>query len=78
MCLTDNSLHNLPAGDVVDALLKEWQTGMVEGHTDGHGAFTFVGFLGEYEVSVNYGNKTTSSTLSLCGGDETKHWNIQL
>lgn len=78
MCLTDNSLHNLPAGDVVDALLKEWQTGVVEGQTDDHGVFNFVGFLGEYEVSINYGNKTTSSTLSLCGGDETKHWNIQL
>ncbi|KAH6787977.1 Glycosyl hydrolase family 10 protein [Perilla frutescens var. hirtella] len=78
MCLTDNSLHNLPAGDVVDALLKEWQTGVVEGETDAHGAFNFVGFFGEYNVTVNYGNRTTNSTLSLCRGYETKHWNIQL
>lgn len=78
MCLTDNSFRNLPAGDVLDSLLIEWQTGVVEGETDGHGTFDFVGFLGEHEVSVSYGNRTTKSTLSLSRGDETKHWNIQL
>ncbi|GMN48706.1 hypothetical protein TIFTF001_017874 [Ficus carica] len=26
MCLTDNNFQNLPAGDVVDKLLKEWKT----------------------------------------------------
>ncbi|KAK4477219.1 hypothetical protein RD792_016433 [Penstemon davidsonii] len=46
MCLTDNNFNNLPAGDVVDSLLKEWQTAAVEGETDDHGAFTFNGFLG--------------------------------
>ncbi|BBH09794.1 Glycosyl hydrolase family 10 protein, partial [Prunus dulcis] len=40
MCLTDNNLQNLPAGDV---------------------------------VSVKYGNKTSSSTFSLCQGEETRH-----
>ncbi|KAI3446243.1 hypothetical protein Pfo_002908 [Paulownia fortunei] len=78
MCLTDNHFHNLPAGDVVDSLLKEWQTGVVEGQTDDHGAFNFSGFLGEYKVTVNYRNRTTNSTFSLCRGDETKHWNIHL
>ena len=78
MCLTDNNFHNLPAGDVVDKLLKEWQTAAVEGHTDDHGSFSFYGFLGEYKVTVNYGNITANSTFSLCGGDETRHFSIQL
>ncbi|WMV38631.1 hypothetical protein MTR67_032016 [Solanum verrucosum] len=30
MCLTDTNFHNLPAGDIVDNLLKEWQTGVVQ------------------------------------------------
>ncbi|KAM7479429.1 hypothetical protein LguiA_027642 [Lonicera macranthoides] len=78
MCLTDNNFHNLPAGDVVDKLLKEWQTGAIEGHTDDHGSFSFYGFLGEYKITVNYGNTTANSTFSLCGGDETRHFSIQL
>ncbi|XP_057769270.1 endo-1,4-beta-xylanase 5-like [Salvia miltiorrhiza] len=78
MCLTDNALRNLPAGDVVDALLREWRTATIGGETDDHGAFAFVGFLGEYEVRVSYGNRTTNSTLSLSRGRETKHQNIQL
>lgn len=78
MCLTDNTFRNLPAGDVVDSLLKEWQTGVVKGETDNHGAFNFVGFHGEYDVSVEYGNRTAKITLSLSQGDETKHRNIQL
>ncbi|XP_059654003.1 endo-1,4-beta-xylanase 5-like isoform X2 [Cornus florida] len=78
MCLTDNEFRNLPAGDVVDKLLKEWQTGVLEGHTDEHGAYSFSGFLGEYKVTVDYGNRTANSTFSLCRADETRHFNIQL
>ena len=78
MCLTDNNLQNLPAGDVVDRLLKEWQTGEVTGHTDAHGSYSFYGFLGEYKVSVKYGNRTANSTFSLCRGDETRHVTIRL
>ncbi|KAK4562296.1 hypothetical protein RGQ29_004964 [Quercus rubra] len=78
MCLTDNNFQNLPAGDVVDKLLKEWQTGEVQGQTDEHGSYSFYGFLGEYKVSVKYSNRGVNSTFSLCGGDETKHYNIQL
>ncbi|XP_027112047.1 endo-1,4-beta-xylanase 5-like [Coffea arabica] len=78
MCLTDNNFRNLPAGDVVDNLLKEWQTGAVEGQTDDHGSFSFYGFFGEYKVTVCYGNRTVTSTFSLCQGDETRHLNIQL
>ncbi|XP_059654001.1 endo-1,4-beta-xylanase 5-like [Cornus florida] len=78
MCLTDNEFRNLPAGDVVDNLLKEWQTGVLEGHTDEHGSYSFSGFLGEYKVAVEYGNRIANSTFSLCRSDETRHFNIQM
>uniref|UniRef100_A0A2N9HCS1 GH10 domain-containing protein n=1 Tax=Fagus sylvatica TaxID=28930 RepID=A0A2N9HCS1_FAGSY len=77
MCLTDSNFQNLPAGDVVDKLLKELQTGVVEGQTDDHGSYSFYGFLGEYQVSVTYGNRRANSTFSLSRGDETRHYNIQ-
>lgn len=78
MCLTDNNLNNLPAGDVVDNLLKEWQTQTLEGQTDEFGSYSFMGFLGEYKVSVEYGNRTATSTFSLNRGEETRHFRIQL
>uniref|UniRef100_A0A7N2N0K6 GH10 domain-containing protein n=1 Tax=Quercus lobata TaxID=97700 RepID=A0A7N2N0K6_QUELO len=78
MCLTDNNFQNLPAGDTVDKLLKEWQTGEVQGQTNEHGSYSFYGFLGEYKMNVKYNNRRVNSTFSLCGGDETKHYNIPL
>ncbi|KAJ4962579.1 hypothetical protein NE237_022518 [Protea cynaroides] len=78
MCLTDNEFHNLPAGDVVDKLLQEWQTREREGHTDEHGSYSFYGFLGEYKAYASYGDKSFSTTFSLSRGHETKHFSIQL
>ncbi|XP_051146893.1 endo-1,4-beta-xylanase 5-like [Andrographis paniculata] len=78
MCLTDNNFHNLPAGDVVDSLLKEWRTGTLERGTDEHGVVYFSGYLGEHRVTASYANRTTISTFSLSPDDETKHWNIHL
>ncbi|MQL85530.1 hypothetical protein Taro_018056 [Colocasia esculenta] len=78
MCLTDTNLRNLPAGDVVDGLLHEWETKEVAGWTDDHGTYSFEAFLGEYKVRVAYGNKSAESTLSLPRGEETRHLNIQL
>lgn len=78
MCLTDNDFNNFPTGNVVDKLLKEWQTGPEQGQTDEHGAYSFYGFLGEYQVTVTCGNRSVSSTFSLSKSDETKHFNIQL
>ncbi|KAF6164002.1 hypothetical protein GIB67_028706 [Kingdonia uniflora] len=78
MCLTDNDLRNLPAGDVVDKLLQEWKTGTRDGQSDEYGLYSFRGFLGEYSVSARYGNRSFNSTFSLCNGDETKHFYIQL
>lgn len=72
MCLTDNEFQNLPTGDAVDKLLKEWQTGMLEGQTDDHGSFIFDGFLGEYEVTLKYGKMIVNSTFSLSKGGDTR------
>lgn len=78
MCLTDDNFLNLPAGDVVDRLLKEWQTRVAGGETDDHGTYNFDGFLGEYKIGVSFGNHSAETTMSLCKGDETKHLNVQL
>ncbi|KAK6916707.1 Glycoside hydrolase family 10 domain, partial [Dillenia turbinata] len=78
MCLTDNNFRNLPAGDVVDKLLKEWQTGEMKNTTDNHGSYTFFGFLGEYTVNVQYQNRSAKSTFYLCSGDETEHFTINV
>lgn len=78
MCLTNDNFKNLPAGDTVDRLLKEWQTGILQGQTDEHGSYSFFGFLGEYEVTAAYSNKMINSTFSLTQGKETKHFNMQL
>ncbi|XXG86171.1 hypothetical protein AAC387_Pa11g1115 [Persea americana] len=78
MCLTDNNFHNLPAGDVVDKLLREWRTGVLRGKTDAHGSYTFDGFLGEYKVHVKHRNKFVRTTLFLQQGYETGHFYIQL
>eukprot|EP00268_Persea_americana_P009600 TRINITY_DN13840_c0_g1_i8.p1 TRINITY_DN13840_c0_g1~~TRINITY_DN13840_c0_g1_i8.p1 ORF type:complete len:518 (+),score=65.38 TRINITY_DN13840_c0_g1_i8:363-1916(+) len=78
MCLTDYNLNNLPAGTIVDNLLQEWETRVVNGQTDDHGSYIFDGFLGEYNVSVKYGNESVRTTLSLCQSDETKEFYIHL
>ncbi|XP_073045968.1 endo-1,4-beta-xylanase 5-like isoform X2 [Primulina eburnea] len=78
MCLTDDEFNNLPAGDTVDRLLREWQSGVAVGETDEYGAHSFLGFLGEYKVTAKFGNVTVTSTFSLSRGKETKHFNIQL
>lgn len=78
MCLTDYNLNNLPAGTIVDNLLQEWETRVVNGQTDDHGSYIFDGFLGEYNVSVTYGNESVRTTLSLSQSDETKEFYIHL
>lgn len=78
MCLTDGSFKNLPTGDVVDRLLREWQMKEIKGTSDDHGSFNFTGFLGEYKVTVTDGNMSTTATFSLDRSDETKHINIQM
>ncbi|XP_031117683.1 endo-1,4-beta-xylanase 5-like [Ipomoea triloba] len=45
MCLTDLQFNNTVVGDVVDKLLKEWQTGTLTGVTNNQGSFEFSGFF---------------------------------
>ncbi|CAN0846050.1 Endo-1,4-beta-xylanase 5, partial [Linum grandiflorum] len=78
MCLTDNDMNNLPAGDTVDKLLKEWSTGEVNGSSDEQGSYSFYGYLGEYSVKVEYGGRVVNSTLALSKGDETKQFSIRV
>ncbi|KAL9686074.1 hypothetical protein QQ045_023529 [Rhodiola kirilowii] len=80
MCLTDQNFRNLPTGDVVDKLLAEWETGLVEGITDDHGTYSFFGFLGEHRVTVHYANVTKSSSFALDRGGphEARHIHIVL
>ncbi|KAI4968142.1 hypothetical protein ZWY2020_005254 [Hordeum vulgare] len=78
MCLTDGNFTNLPAGDVVDRLLGEWQTREVLGATNDRGSFNFSAFLGEYKLSVTYLNSSAEGTFSLARSDDTKHITIRL
>ncbi|KQJ81981.1 uncharacterized protein LOC100828464 [Brachypodium distachyon] len=78
MCLTDRNMSNLPAGDVVDKLLGEWQTREVLGATNDRGSFNFSAFLGEYKLYVAYLNSSAEGTFSLARSDDTKHISIRL
>lgn len=77
-CLTDPDLNNLPTGDVVDKLLKEWDTGVLKGQTDEHGSYNFYGFPGEYKLTASYGGKVVDAAFSLRRSHETKHFSVQL
>ncbi|KAJ3684543.1 hypothetical protein LUZ61_013707 [Rhynchospora tenuis] len=78
MCLTDWNMRNLPTGDTVDMLLQEWATNQLTGATDIHGSYSFLGFLGEYKVTVNYADRSTVAFMSLPQGAETRQLNIQV
>lgn len=52
MCLTDNNFENLPTGDVVDKLLREWKTENLKGITNENGVCEHQVFHGDYFVTV--------------------------
>lgn len=52
MCLTDNNFKNLPTGDVVDKLQKQWGSMPLSGRTDSEGFFEASLFHGKYSVKV--------------------------
>ncbi|KMZ72073.1 endo-1,4-beta-xylanase, family GH10 [Zostera marina] len=55
MCLTDNNFRNLPTGDVVDKLIREWRhspISTISVKTDSHGVFETDLFHGEYSLSL--------------------------
>lgn len=66
MCLTDNNFNNLPTGDVVDELLKEWGGGgqVLSGTTGPDGAFEAMLFHGDYEVRVTQPGANSSYVAS--------------
>lgn len=75
MCLTDNNFNNLPTGDVVDKLLKEWGIkGSITATTDANGFFEASLFHGEYEMQISHPSVTNSSLnaqkLSVLAGSE--------
>lgn len=64
MCLTDNNFKNLPTGDVVDKLLKEWGLqGIAEGTADANGFYEASLLHGEYQVQISH-PKLKNSSLS--------------
>ncbi|OWM79162.1 endo-1,4-beta-xylanase 5-like [Punica granatum] len=54
MCLTDNNFKNLPTGNVVDKLLKEWGAAPLSGTTDSEGFVEASLFRGKYQVKINH------------------------
>ncbi|XP_018448450.1 endo-1,4-beta-xylanase 5-like [Raphanus sativus] len=64
MCLTDGNFRNLPTGDVVDKLLREWGglRGQTTGLTDADGFFEASLFHGDYNLDIS--NPLTNSTAS--------------
>ncbi|KAH7518116.1 hypothetical protein FEM48_Zijuj09G0136400 [Ziziphus jujuba var. spinosa] len=78
MCLTDNNFKNLPTGDVVDKLLREWGLEEINGKIDGHGFYKTSLFHGDYQVKVSHptlNNSFLSQSLSVASqvDDESHH-----
>eukprot|EP00253_Pinus_taeda_P030791 PITA_30791 len=66
MCLIDNNFNNLPPGDTVDKLLKEWQSTGISGFTDHEsGTLKFSGFYGEYTVTVKHPHITRTNSFKI-------------
>ncbi|KAK3035720.1 hypothetical protein RJ639_033422, partial [Escallonia herrerae] len=63
MCLTDNDFRNLPTGDVVDNIIKEFSLNKLSGTTDANGYLEASLFHGEYEVTVSHPKMGDSSVL---------------
>ncbi|KAJ7946165.1 endo-1,4-beta-xylanase-like [Quillaja saponaria] len=75
MCLTDNNFNNLPTGDVVDKLAKEWGITKLAGTTDAKGFFEASLFHGDYEVKVTHPtlvNSTLAQSFKVMSTSETK------
>ncbi|RLN38680.1 endo-1,4-beta-xylanase A-like [Panicum miliaceum] len=67
MCLTDNNFRNLPTGDVVDKLIREWQTRAHAGVADADGYYEAELFHGDYKVTVSHpvANATVVQSLTV-------------
>jgi GH35 family endo-1,4-beta-xylanase len=67
MCLTDNSFKNLPTGNVVDKLIREWKTHSHAGVADAEGFYEAELFHGDYNVTISHpaANSTVMQSLSV-------------
>ncbi|CAA0397403.1 unnamed protein product [Arabidopsis thaliana] len=66
MCLTDGNFRNLPTGDVVDMLLREWGglRSQTTGVTDANGFYEASLFHGDYDLNISH--PLTNSSVSQC------------
>ena len=51
MCLTDNNFRNLPTGDVVDKIIREFFGAVVTATTDANGFYETSLVHGDYQLS---------------------------
>lgn len=61
LCLVDNYFRNLPAGYVVDKLLREWGLKKLSGTTDQNGFLEASLFHGDYEMGISHPVKMNHS-----------------
>ncbi|XP_058772211.1 endo-1,4-beta-xylanase 5-like [Vicia villosa] len=75
MCLVDNNFKNLPGGDVVDKLLREWGNRKLTLTTDQNGLFETSLFHGDYELEITHPTKKNYSLthkVQVHSNDESK------
>ncbi|KAF1896470.1 hypothetical protein Lal_00034168 [Lupinus albus] len=75
ICLVDNNFNNLPGGDVVDKLLREWGIKNISGTTDQNGFLRTSLFHGDYIVEINHPSKKNhnlSKHLKVIPNDDSK------
>ncbi|KAK6945985.1 Glycoside hydrolase family 10 domain, partial [Dillenia turbinata] len=63
MCLTDENFKNLPTGDVVDKLLREWVKRGFVGETDDNGVLEISLSHGDYEATIDHPDLLNSLLL---------------
>lgn len=78
--LADHNFNNTAAGDVVDKLIDEWRSNIIDAKTDSQGVFETTLFHGEYEVTVtnpSNSNNSISSRIKV-GKDEEKIFHLRV
>lgn len=74
-CLVDKNFKNLPCGDVVDKLLREWGLTEVSGMTNQNGILEASLFHGDYDITITHPDKknyTITQHLQVIPTDESK------
>ncbi|KAJ8542008.1 hypothetical protein K7X08_016874 [Anisodus acutangulus] len=76
MCLTDNDFKNLPTGNVVDNLMREWSHHGLIGITNENGYFETSLYHGDYEVTIKHpaaarNNKSFAHRINVAKGKKS-------